>query len=161
MKFVQVGFKKCMVKVNLDSGVDQWMDIVGDETHNAEAVKKLISGKFKKGDEIKLDYTQNGQDFQVKSVILDKGQVTDTPKQSPEKAPVKEDDKITTGKVTQKSTYTPSAYKARNTGESIEKQCAAKATAEIIKALTGRVDENNVIDLIEKIYNKVIDKIQG
>jgi len=162
MKLIQVGFRKCMVKVELDNGKPQWLDIVGNEQYKAEAVKTLISTNYKPGDEIKLDYVQNGQDFQVKSVILATGQVAPTSQETPLANNTNVDNvtpaQQTTGKVTPKpvQTYTP-----RNTGQSIELQNCGRNTAEVIKALTGRVDENNVLGLIDKIFDKFKEKIQG
>jgi len=158
MKLIQVGFRKCMVKVEMDDKKAQWMDIVGNEQYKAEAVKILISTNYKPGDEIKLDYVQNGQDFQVKSVILANGQIPPAVNNTTATLTNTEFVQKTTGKVTPKpvQTYTP-----RNTGQSIELQNCGRNTAETIKALTGRVDENNVIELIDKIFAAYKRNIQG
>ena len=148
MKYIRVGLKKCMVKVITDENVEQWMDIVGNDKFSSEAVKKSLATTFKEGDDIKLDYVQSGQDYQVKAIIYG-----DKPVQSS-----KDNNKQTTGKVTSKPEFKSTS---RNTGQSIELQNCGRNTAEVIKALTGRVDENNVLDLIDKIFDKFKEKIQG
>lgn len=146
--YEKVGFKKEGMWVTID-GKREWMWCVGNKEHTGKQVKDLAKKLFKDGDEIQLEYTKEGENYNVQSIILDKNS-----KQS------FQDTKSST-----KSSSKSTSYHQEKTGSSvtvsIERQCACKATAQVLIALESQVTLANVEGLIDTIYDKLIGKIEG
>jgi len=146
LKYDKVGFKKNGVWVIKD-GEKVWMNIIGTEKFKPEVVKEYINKNYKEGQEIRLDYFENDNGYQVKSVISN---TTFNNSNIDNSSAIKKNNNISNSHV---------EVFEHNRNYSIEFQNVGKSAAEIMKALVGRIDENNVCEIYEKVFSTIKKKV--
>lgn len=166
MKFL-VAYKKgdkTLVKIELDDGEQVWGT-------TSEAVYNFAKKAFKEGEEVGVEYTEKNGQYFVNRITKKGSSETSTTKQKTTSSTgfACEDCgyELKDGKY--KKCYTcnekaPASSKKTsgdNTQEYINRQNANHATSRTLIALQGHVDPNNVLELIDTIHAKYMEKITG
>jgi len=162
MKYVKVGKVKNMILIKDDSGKETWYD-------TSKAVKTYASSNFKEGDNIEITSApQAGKALQFVSRVTKPGQTTLPPSTPPVAKfnceicgkPLK-DDKYKLCYECNKTKKSTSPVGLDEKSELIKREAVAHATSRAINALQGHVDPNNICSVIETIYKKFLDLVEG
>ncbi len=153
-----------LIRIAMDDGTERWM-----ETSKAvlNFARKVLKGNNKetgyKGDEVKVTYTQENGKYNC-TRIEKIGETSVKNKQQPKYT-------CETCGVALKDNKYKKCYNCNKKSQTketissdkdlINRQNANHATSRTLIALQGHVDPNNVLDLIDIIHAKYMEKING
>ena len=141
-KFVQVAFKKNMVKYSED-GSELWVFC-------SSQVKNFAKENFKEGEEVEFEIEEKDGQQWIKGYIKKVG-TNEVGNSSPS----------TDKESTSKNITSYYGKHDRSVQESIKRQAVAHATSRVMICLQGQVDRNDCIEIYNTLYDAILTKVNG
>lgn len=142
-KFIRAGHKEPFIKVVMD-GKDTWCSC-------SDAVRTYAKNNFAEGDDVEFEYEMKDGKPSITSKVTKAGGSSSSSKSS------------SSEKKETKSYSQPTGNKWNDPAvqESIKRQAVAHATTRALLSLQGHLNPNNIGEVFDTLYDKILNKVNG